>query len=125
MDPDNSPDMQRADNSLENNAADGDHHTRNPQSAATWTSPLVSRPPPHDVAGKVARTIFHWERNTWQHKHEGPLFDWGLLKQLNLRVSCSLPPPPISRPFHGSDCRRGHVLKLLLGAWSMGARVGE
>jgi hypothetical protein len=109
--------MQHTATSDEHVAADGGHIPSNQETAPVWTSPPVSRPPPHLEAGKVMRTIFHWESGTWQHEHERPLFDWGLLHQLRLRVSCSLPPPPISRSF--TDPVAGEIM-LLSFYWETG-----
>lgn len=117
MDSASTTNMQRANGSPDHSAADGDHRTSNQQSAPTWTSPPVSRTPPHDLAGKVFRTIFHWVTGKWQHEHEGSIFDWGLLDPVNFRAPCSLPPPPIPKPF--TDPTAGNAKRLIFH-WKFG-----
>lgn len=90
--------MQHAENSSEHDTTESVRSNADENAAPVWTSPPLSRPPPHEVAGQVVRTIFPWETGIWQHEHKGPIFDWGLTPPVRLRVSCSLPPPPISRP---------------------------
>lgn len=91
--------MQHTETSPEHRADDSDHQNSDQQNGPVWTPPPLTRPAPHVVAGKVIRTIFDWETGAWQHEHEGPIFDWGFLPPRPLRSSCSLPPPPIPRPF--------------------------
>lgn len=110
MNPANDINMQHTETSLEHRADDSNHHNSDQQNEPAWTSPPLSRPPPHVLAGKVIRTIFHWETGVWQHEHEGPIFDWGFLPPRPLRSSCSLPPPPIPRP--STDPTAGKALRL-------------
>jgi hypothetical protein len=117
MDADGDTNMQHTESSDEHVAADGGHILSNQETAPVWTSPPVPRPPPHLIAGKVMRTIFHWETGTWQHEHEKAIFDWGLLDPVRLRVSCSLPPPPIPRPF--TDRVGGKAVRLSF-YWEIG-----
>jgi hypothetical protein len=44
------------------------------------------------------RTIFHRETGVWEHVHWRQVFDQEKQVWDELHVSCSLPPPPISRP---------------------------
>jgi hypothetical protein len=99
MDPDGDTNLQHTATSDEHVAADSGHIPGNQETAPAWISPPLPRPLPHLIAGKVIDTIFHWESGIWQHEHERPIFDWGLLDPRCLRTSCHLSPPPISRPF--------------------------
>jgi hypothetical protein len=111
--------MQSTENSPENDAADDGLITDNQEAAPAWTSPPVSRPPPHLKAGKVMSTIFHWETGTWQYEHGKPMFGLSRPGRRPLRVPCSLPPPPPPIPRPSADPFGGKAM-LVIFYWETG-----
>jgi hypothetical protein len=60
MDSVNNTNMQSTEDSPAYGVTGIGHITGNQETASAWTSP-ISRPSSHPKAGKVMRTIFHWE----------------------------------------------------------------